>query len=233
MKHITESLKALQAKNYKPIVKRNSKLIGKRIPDEMTWDELKKLWGRIAGPEFKYTETNKPLLNMLMAYFLQDERILEHNINPFKGILLVGKKGCGKTTIFNVFKCFLDQLGDVYFRNMVITSIDKLKQSQLITGHLDKFLYNTLPTGAPSPRELVVNELGFIYESKHYGVSFQETMINFIMLRYEIFQEYGILTHGTSNYDTSELEKIFDPMVYDRMKEMFNVIHLDGESFRS
>lgn len=46
------------------------------------------------------------------------------------------------------------------------------------------------------------------------------------------FKLENIITHGTTNLKVEELEKKYGKRVYDRMKEMFNVILWEGESFR-
>jgi hypothetical protein len=233
-----ETLKVLLSKEYKPTVNRNLRQVSKVIPDEMTFEQLKRLWWKIAGKDFQFTDENKPIINMLIAYFLMDDKILEYpEINPFKGILLIGKKGCGKTTIMNVFAKFLDEIfnQDLSTRKLLITSIDRIKQYYLLNGNLDKFTYNDIG----GPCELVINEFGYLYDSNLYGTPFKELISNLFMLRYELFSERGILTHATSNLSARSdnpkdltLEKIYDPIIYDRLKEMFNTVILNGESWR-
>jgi hypothetical protein len=53
-----------------------------------------------------------------------------------------------------------------------------------------------------------------------------------ILDRYEIFIENKIKTHLTTNLTNSQLQTRYDLRVYDRLKEMFNFVILDGDSLR-
>jgi DNA replication protein DnaC len=225
---------ALQNSAGRPILKRNSRKLGDRVTDEELM-ELKKIWGMIAGREFVFNEENKKLLNILTVYFLLDNRVKQYEIDPDKGILLIGNKGVGKTTIMNIFTDFMNHLyktQQITLRQIISTSTEKIKDWYLMHSNYNKFVYNEDLTGCSYPYEIIINEFGIQYDFKFYGTSLNDVMTSLMMSRYEIFIERGILTHATSNLDTEEMAKIYDPMLIDRFKEMFNVIELKGESFR-
>jgi energy-coupling factor transporter ATP-binding protein EcfA2 len=222
--------------------KKHLQRIGKNF-DEMTFEQLKILWGRVAGKDYVYNDYNKPILNKLMAYFINDDRVLDYDdLNPFKGIMLIGKKGCGKTTILNNFSKMFDELkkycdsnreNQIFNRVILSVSIEKLKSYYLLNNNIEKYSYNVIgDTTYSRPYEIIINEFGITYDTKIFGTTFQEIINSLLMSRYELFIERGVLTHVTTNLDTEELKKIFDPMLVDRFKEMFNIIELKGESFR-
>lgn len=221
-------------KEFKPTIKKNSIKNGKI--DEITFDQLKILWGKFAGKDFIYNENNKPVLNMLMAYFINDDRILDYDIDSLKGIMLIGKKGNGKTTIFEIFKRFMKYTYQnsiiPLYRNIAITSTERIKSSYLLRGNIEKYGWNSNQDDYHDPFELIINEFGVSYDFKIFGTPFNEIITSLMMIRYEIFTGMGKLTHITTNMDTEELKNIYDPILIDRFKEMFNIIELKGESWR-
>jgi hypothetical protein len=82
-----------------------------------------------------------------------------------------------------------------------------------------------------NPHVYCINEFGKQIDEKHYGTNIQQAINSMLMIRYELFQNNGILTHATSNFHPSEL-KCFDDALLDRFSEMFNFVPVDGVSYR-
>lgn len=173
------------------------------------------------------------LIESLIYYFNGNE-IAEskYNLNLNKGILLIGKPGVGKSAIFQILKMYLKHItNNIRKSNLFrIESIESIKDEYKKSGNFNKYnlcgLYNR-------GLNLLINEFGVNYNEKIYGSNFQELFNSFLMRRYEIFVSYNKMTHATSNFDTVELSEIYDKVIIDRFKEMFNIIVLDGNSFRN
>jgi predicted ATPase len=59
------------------------------------------------GDKFQLRRSDTEILEKLMAYAIRDRKTCEsHNIDLEKGILLIGKIGCGKTSLMDIFQNF-------------------------------------------------------------------------------------------------------------------------------
>lgn len=173
---------------------------------------------------YQYTENNKHIITNLLYYFSGTEK--EYNLN--KGIMLAGHVGTGKTLLIKLMQAFCHMTTNP---NMFRTeSMETLKDYWKKKHNLDYF--NALQHSRKKGINLCINEFGFHYDEKLYGVNFSEYFHSFFMLRYELFKSNNLITHTTTNLTTQELKDIYDPTIYDRIKEMFNVIPLHGNSFR-
>jgi len=57
------------------------------------------------GPHFYLDEIDRPVVVRLLAYFLRDEALAEaEEMDLQKGILLIGKVGCGKTALLTLMR---------------------------------------------------------------------------------------------------------------------------------
>ena len=74
------------------------------------------------------------------------------------------------------------------------------------------------------------DDLGAEREASNYGK--EDIFIRILEFRYEEFKHREIKTFITTNYTLQDVKKRYGIRVYDRFKEMFNFIELDGESRR-
>ena len=113
-----------------------------------------------------------------------------------------------------------------------VCSMEDIVMAMGDRNFLDSKLLNNSYGNVRKPLNLCINEFGHKFRGKTYGTEHQELIEIFLMKRYEIFQDYNKLTHVTMNAGTDDLKDIFSPRVIDRLREMFNIIELGGESFR-
>lgn len=177
--------------------------------------------------EFTVTPNIQNTLNILCKYFLGIEGDLSLN----KGIFLVGGYGVGKSTIMMSMRRWLadnwnkdDQLGNGF----MVTSVEEIIQDYKESKSLDRWVNNSEDDYRPGARHLLINEFGLDLKDKIYGVDSIRIINQLMKMRYDLFQNYGKLTHVTSNFDPNS----DDEALMDRYFEMFNVIEIEGESFR-
>lgn len=164
---------------------------------------------------------------------------IKHEYDLNKSIALCGEYGVGKSLLMRTFKEYMNKLPGYagwhpnIFRIISIEDVIQTMSSE--KPIFSELLYNqNIIAERPEkkPAHLLINEFGFKYEGKNFGTNYQELIEMFIMKRYDIFQEYNKLTHVTMNFGTDELKEVFDEKIIDRFKEMFNIIPLNGGSFR-
>lgn len=162
---------------------------------------------------------NESVIEQLYLYLRLDERF---SGDLKKGIMLMGKYGCGKTII-------MQAITEMY--NTVIHSFHI--QRPLLKFIKSSDLQNILkekPTNVFSRRPLVIDEFGREPKQVMDFGNIKSPMIELLCERYD----NGAWTHGTSNFTLETLcsENQYGKMTGDRLKSMFNFIELKGESRR-
>lgn len=132
-----------------------------------------------------------------------------------KGILLIGAKGTGKTTVMQVVVAYFTFL----FQKTIITTYAKALPSAYKKYGIEYFYH----------RPWFIDDLGKEPETTmDWGQKF-DTWADVFSIRYE----NQALTFATGNYTLEgEYLKIYGDVVCDRMKEHFNVFVLTGKSLR-
>lgn len=130
-----------------------------------------------------------------------------------KGLLFLGKVGCGKTLLCKLLSEYGYKVGGLYNVYDIIEDIDN-------------FSYYT--NGMNLCLDDIGNEPQFnqIYGNKYNVV---ETII--IRFYDKAFQE-GFYFSGTSNLTKLQLKERYSERVVDRLREMVNIISLNNKSFR-
>jgi len=154
-------------------------------------------------------EFNQGLINQLYLWMIGSENFKG---DLFKGILILGKVGCGKTLLMNGF---------LYsFAHASRKVINLLHAKNLHTYIKEKGV------SYYSERPLFIDDIGKEpTEAKDFGNA-SKPFEDLIAFR----SEKKCINFGTSNY---ALEDMPYPLhTIDRMKEMFNIIIMPGESRR-
>jgi DNA replication protein DnaC len=180
-------------------------------------------------PNYDFNKKISKIYTNLIYYFNGFEG--EYDLS--KGIALTGTFGAGKTTLFEIMKEYMKVVSNPNPNLFMTTSTEDI----IYQMNRQDFLYSPVLLNLKSdnikkPINILINEFGFMYQGKTYGTQNIELLEMFIMKRYDIFQNYGKLTHVTMNFGTDDLKKIFSPRIIDRYKEMFNIIELTGKSYR-
>jgi DNA replication protein DnaC len=168
---------------------------------------------------FIVDDKNEPVIRQLFLYLKMDESF---SGDIWKGVMLVGKYGSGKTLI-------MQAMAEMY--NTVILSLHI--QRPLLTFIKSSELLGILkekPVKQFSKLPLIIDELGREPKQIMDFGNLRSPMIELLCERYDS----GTWTHGVSNFtlETLSSENQYGRMTGDRLKSMFNFIELKGESRR-
>lgn len=172
------------------------------------------------GPGFNITEEDKTTVLKLLYWFLTDkEQAAAHNICLQKGIFLSGPVGCGKTAIMNVIRSFCKPAW-----HFLVISCQRLALDFALQGHtvIHQYTFKAF-NRQRQPLAVCFDDLGFETITSHYGNSCN-IMSQILPLRYDLFLECGMLTHITTNLNSTEIEERYGNRIRSRMRQMFNII---------
>lgn len=181
---------------------------------------------------FQVDEHNRDVLRFLLFYFngcREAEDVFPNEEYKLgKNLLLVGEPGTGKTLLMRIFAEYLMMTGN--HRSFQSISATQLLNYYKMNGHIDKYTYNEGNGGKMFG--VCLNDIGIDTETaKSYGTSLTQVMDEFLFARYEIYQQFNLNYHITSNLGVSDLKNRFDGRLTDRFKS-FNVLELHGGSRR-
>lgn len=154
-------------------------------------------------------------------------------LDPHKGLLLWGGIGTGKTTLIKGLQRYLATINQLCYgsnnRSICIEIRSAAEVSLRYAAEGMKALERW--TERTQTGHLAIDEIGREEISTHYGTTCN-TIQTLLQLRYE--QRHSIATLGTTNIDmkSGEFTNRYGSYITDRIKEMFNVIHIGGESRR-
>ncbi len=201
-----------------------------------TWQLIQEHGANVC-PGFQVTDQNEKELHALALYFTQSENFLKlkqlEAPSLTKGILLRGQVGTGKTLAMRLFNNFLSEVNVRGFRILACRhAVREYRQEG--DKALERYGRKCYSSDPDQRRPLVIcfDDLGVEdTKAKSYGNE-PSVMGDILMDRYEAFIRDGMLTHVTTNLTNAQLKETYGLRIYDRMKEMFNVIKMEGKSFR-
>lgn len=187
---------------------------------------------------FVVDENNKKILRFLLLYFNGCKEA--ENIYPgkeyklHKSLILCGNAGVGKTLLMQVFSEYLKLTDNPNtFHNISVTQmVNYYKQHE----HLDLYTYNEAGRkgyDACQPANLCLNDMG-LQTVQHFGQDTKQLVLDFFHARTEVYNQYHMKTHVTTNLTPGEIKDYFSDeygRLVDRLK-FYNIIHMAGESRR-
>lgn len=185
--------------------------------------------------EYLLTTANEPVIKSLVLYFYGHS---ESKLNAKKGIYLCGPVGTGKTTLMKLLSQWLLLAKKETF---IFSSCRDLQQEFAQGGYKELLKYTKksykMKNQMRSPENGAItycfDDFGSEGSSMFYGNKVN-VMEEVLQDRYREYEDYGMKTHMTSNLKTGTelmIEK-YTIRVSDRIKGMFNVVELLGDSFR-
>lgn len=205
------------------------------------------LLGKSEGRTFLLDDRNRPIIRLLIAYLNRWKSIFTTYSTQLTGtegdlfqpLMLMGEKGVGKTLLMQVAAKFCDVM-KLHGSDFINTSSSELLNCMRVNGNLDFFTYNTgktqIKAGNPytaKPWNVCLHDLGIELDAKQniYGTSMNAVVADFLMARYELYQNCGLMCHITTNLSMSDIYAKYPPRVVERFKQ-YNYIIMQGESRR-
>ncbi|NDV68569.1 ATP-binding protein [Dysgonomonas sp. 25] len=178
-------------------------------------------------PNFIYDDLNTDVIANLFLYYTG--QVSDYNLR--KGIWLMGGNGAGKTSLLQIFSEF----GKRRYDGFKIFDCSKVANDYAINGDLDVYTYNQNGYSRRAV-DMAFDELGReTIPANHFGQKLN-VMQHILHIRYNLWRTEGVQTYITTNCDADEIHALYDSpndrFISDRIREMYNIIHLGGESRR-
>jgi DNA replication protein DnaC len=165
------------------------------------------------GSAFKIDLSDRDTLLKLISYSVGANDVCEENfIDLEKGVLLIGPVGCGKTTIMTLLNKF------VYPHQRYL-----VKSTRDIANEFHQDGFEIINKYGRRQKAICLDDLGVEQNMKYFGNECN-TIGEILLYRYDMFMNYGIVTHATTNLNAEELEKLYGNRVRSRLRSMFNLI---------
>ena len=181
----------------------------------------------IYGKKFRLNDEDVTIIVQLICVVLKDETVAKQfSLDLEKGILLTGPVGCGKTSLMNLLRHFLPL--DLRYR---LRSCREISFEYSRDGHtvLHRYTKGSFSAKKFDPVIYCFDDLGLENETQHYGNSCS-VMAEILLSRYDYYHSFGMLTHLTTNLNSTEIEKQYGLRVRSRLREMFNLIAFPAEA---
>ena len=177
---------------------------------------------KLYHPSFKVIADDYEIIFKLLVYFLKDTAGAEkYNISFRKGILLSGPVGCGKTSLMNILRLF--QLQE---ERLILKTCRDISFEFIQEGYSTIHKYSKQSFKNDVPRAYCFDDLGTENSLKYFGNECN-IMAEILLSRYELFISRQMITHLTTNLNSSEIEDIYGTRVRSRLREQFNLIAFD------
>ncbi len=174
---------------------------------------------KIYHPGFKVIADDYEIIFKLLAYFLKDTAAAEkHNISFRKGILLSGPVGCGKTSLMNLLRFLLKPEERYNMKPCRNVSFEFIQEGYSV---IHRYSQQSFKHGIPVA--WCFDDLGTENNLKYYGNECN-VMAEILLSRYDLFVSGHMLTHITTNLNSSEIEEIYGSRLRSRLREQFNLI---------
>lgn len=180
---------------------------------------------RLINAGYVIDAENELIVKKLCLYFAGDMRMVQppYNLEPQKGIALLGGLGVGKTWLMKLLRynahlpfAFVNcsQIADECEQGGSENMARYFKKTKTSSSYL---YYNKTEIG------FCFNELGREQMPVKYFGNPTNVMERIMFTRYENEVPYNF-THFTSNKSVKQLGELYGDYIRDRMKEMFNLI---------
>lgn len=176
------------------------------------------------NPSFEVLNSDHELIAKLFCYFFRDEeKAKQYHLNLNKGILLCGPVGCGKTSLMLLMRHFLPPTHRHIMKSCRDISFDFIQDGYEVIHRYSRQAINERSGELPI---YCFDDLGTESNLKYYGNECN-VMAEVLLSRYDLFISRKLVTHITTNLNSSEIEKLYGNRVRSRMREMFNLIAFD------
>jgi len=181
------------------------------------------------GNHFRIEPEDLELIYKLLVYAIGDKENAErHGISLWKGLMISGPIGCGKSVLSRLISYFCPRETHFMVKPTREIAFEFEKDGYPVINLYSKGSFFKIG-GLPVPKVWCFDDLGLEQTPKHFGNECN-VMAEILLARYNLFTTKHMLTHITTNLSASELEAIYGNRIRSRMREMFNLVAFDRES---
>lgn len=184
---------------------------------------------REVEPRFIINDRNRGILSALYDYVWGRSELLD----PQKGLLLWGAIGVGKSLLIKGLQRYYGKINRYCFGGSNRSVGFKLTSAaEIALLYAEKGMNGMVHyTDRSYMCHLAIDELGREpLDAKHFGTGINVIQV-ILQLRYEVRREF--ITFATTNLNPdTEFAGRYGDYISDRVKEMFNVIEIKGNSWR-
>ena len=210
------------SKVYKPIKLDVLKYAFKKVFEEINDPQ--------DGSDFKLilTEDNRKMFDLTARYFAKDKSFNETTLTMNKpslnkGLLFIGKYGCGKTSMMETFQEIGKRMmpnNYLWFKSMsTLDLVDEFESADNQNKELFFNKYNNITT-------IYFDDFGTESDASNYGK--KNLMKEILEKRYMKKKK----TFLTTNLTLIQIKEKYGSRVFSRLQEMFNIIEFKGDDFR-
>ena len=163
--------------------------------------------------DFVVDDANKEVINLMYRYILKSHC----EINPYVGIILNGRFGCGKSVLIEAF-C------------KVLNDLTPRERDRIETIHAIELVDQIRLNGVIpySKKNLCIQDLGKEkIEINDFGTKYKP-----ISELLAVRAENGAITFGSTNLLTKTFGEFYDPYIGARITEHVNLVFLQGDNRR-
>lgn len=173
--------------------------------------------------KFRVDVSNREIVSSLFDYFMG----IPGKLDTGKGLWIEGPVGTGKSTLMFVFSKFMQRMN----KGFKVYICSQVTSEYSMTGDIDKYLLNE-DGYCKGPVPMCFDELGREPNpAKYYGTELN-VMQHILHIRYSLWQQGGLKTFVTTNFNAKEIGDLYGDFIRDRRREMFNILVMNGESRR-
>lgn len=212
----------------------NETILRSTIIPQLSTDQLLALVkerGKTEIPDFSLTADQENTYKLIAQYFAGDPAFEAEGYSHRKGLMLFGSVGCGKTTIMRMFS--YNQKASFVIKSCRKIAGDYAEHGEEILGQYAGRYYPTMIEN-PFKTEnwgICFDDLGTEDVRSHYKNQ-MNVMERILLDRYDRIREIPHRTHVTTNLDGNQISEFYGKRVASRMREMFNIIEVDGGDLR-
>jgi DNA replication protein DnaC len=223
-----------------------------KISDLSSYDIAKKIFWKHANilakkelkSEFEFDSENNTTVAAFVAYFTNNfEEMQKYQIDPRKGIMIFGNPGSGKSMLFRILRSCLQsetvvEIGErefkerSFFQKSSLLTCEHMAKLYMAKGEVElhKYGQNAVITinGDTHCHNACFDDLGAEEIRNNFG-NLKEVMVDLIVERYDLFLQYGLKTHFTTNLDPTQIKKRYKDRVSSRLRQMCNLLAIGTE----
>ena len=192
-----------------------------------------------ASWQFEIDDANRDLVRNLYNYFNR----LESNFDLSKGIMLYGTPGTGKTVLMKTwgricrvpFDRFAVYNAKEVANRYAAEGDEFMKGLCCSTNGMRKRIDREFLTFYPDHKlnHICIDDLGIENTKQKYMGNEMNVLQTLIERRYELFQNYGVLTHISSNLiSEQQILDLYGSRCLSRIHEMCNMVKVIGSDRR-